>query len=106
MTNEGDRFLGVSEGTSSRRPQLSTGLERFPFLKTLSNIYRALAFISGMAAVICLFLGIVLMNHEQITLGLTVILISVVCGPIAVITNLATAEAILVFLAIEENTRQ
>lgn len=74
---------------------------RYPALKTLSVIYRILAYVTGIAAVIIAILGIAKIEEG----GAALIIWGVLGGFVGVVTNLAIAEGIKVFIDIEENTR-
>lgn len=97
MKSEADDFLGVSESDSQEiREKI-----RYPALRVIAGIYRGIAVLAGIAAIVILFIGFMKLNSY----GLMLILGSIFGGAITVITCLATAEGIKVFLDIEENTR-
>jgi len=87
-----------SEDVAPSRP---VSASRYPMLQTLSVIYRILAYITGIVAVIIALLGIVTIERG----GVVLILWGVLGGIVGVVTNLAIAEGIKVFIDIEENTR-
>jgi len=70
-------------------------------LRTLSTIYRIFAYVTGIFAVIIVIFGIVKIDRG----GVSLIIWGALGGVIGVITNLAIAEGIKVFIGIEENTR-
>ncbi len=74
---------------------------RYPALQTLSAIYRIFAYVVGAVALLAVVLGIVKFDSG----GLVLIIWGLVGGFLGVITNLAIAEGMKVFIAIEENTR-
>lgn len=102
MKSEADDFLGVSESDSQEiREKI-----RYPALRVIAGIYRGIAVLAGIAAIVILFIGFMkLDSYGDEAFGLMLILGSIFGGAITVITCLATAEGIKVFLDIEENTR-
>ncbi|NNC89722.1 MAG: hypothetical protein HKN82_14800 [Akkermansiaceae bacterium] len=74
---------------------------RYPALQTLSLIYRIFAYVSGAIALMIAIFGIATIEGG----GGTLIIWGILGGIVGVVTNLAIAEGIKVFLAIEENTR-
>ena len=74
--------------------------ERYPVLRIFATLYKIIAFLSPIAA---LLIGLSLSKQ----LGSTVaMLIAVISGIIAFLIFYATAEGILVFIDIEANTRK
>ena len=76
-----------------------TPTRRYPALRVLSVLYRVLAVVVGIAAFIVIMIGISMENVQLIFGG-------IIGGAFGVITNLAIAEFILLFLDIEKNTRK
>ena len=74
---------------------------RYPALQTLSLIYRIFAYVTGAVALIIAIFGIATIKRG----GGTLIIWGILGGLVGVVTNLAIAEGIKVFIAIEENTR-
>ena len=100
MTTEGESFLGVSkDGEQSE----SAATSRYPALRIVAGIYRILAFLVGIAAIIVVVVGVRALDNGSE--GILLILGGILGGLIGVVTNLAAAEGIRVFLDIEENTR-
>ena len=77
----------------------SSASQRYLALRVISSIYVFLAFLCGLAIFIFVTVGM--------SMGLIVpfVIIGVIGGIFGIITCLAAAEAIKVFLDIEENTR-
>ena len=86
------------EEVDSSEPESAS---RYPMLRTLSTIYRIFAYVTGIFAVIIVIFGIVKIDRG----GVSLIIFGALGGVIGVITNLAIAEGIKVFIGIEENTR-
>lgn len=102
MSSEADSFLGVS----SKQPDPASPTGRYPALRVISSIYRILAVFTGIAAIIVVIIGVGrLDDRHSSSEGLLLILVGIGGGFFGVITSLAAAEAIRVFLDIEENTR-
>ena len=81
--------------------------KRYPALRIISTIYRSLAYVSAVAGIIGVLVGISQMSERYGgAAGGTILLLSLLFGAIAFVTFLAISEAIHVFIDIEENTRQ
>lgn len=102
MTNEGESFLGVTGNNETQRKESSS---RYPALRVIAGIYRILAFLLGIAAIGVIIFGVRALDHSGVEEGISIIFGGFLGGLIGVITNLAAAEGILVFLDIEQNTR-
>ena len=87
-----------SEVVAQSRPKSSS---RYPALQTLSLIYRIFAYVTGAVALIIAIMGIATIERD----GGILIIWGILGGIVGVVTNLAIAEGIKVFIAIEENTR-
>ncbi len=81
----------------------ATESSRYPTLCAISKIYRVLAFITGFAAVIVVLAGVMILLGRNIA-GLSLIL-GGIGGLFGVIACFAIAEAIHLFIDIENNTR-
>jgi hypothetical protein len=86
------------EVVAQSRPKSSS---RYPALQTLSLIYRIFAYVTGAVALIIAIMGIATIERG----GGSLIIWGILGGIVGVVTNLAIAEGIKVFIAIEENTR-
>jgi len=75
---------------------------KYPALMALSTIYRIIAFVVGIAAIIAVVAGIFLIEQG----GIALILGGALSGILGVVTNLAIAEGIKVLIDIENNTRK
>ena len=101
MPSEADSFLGVK--SNNQEPALS---QRYPALRAIGSVYRILAVLTGIIAVIIIIIGVRQSDADRgIAVGMPLILGGLVGGSVGVISNLAVAEIIRVFLDIEENTR-
>lgn len=111
MSSEGERFLGIDDG-SNKLPAdqghqsvinnpVSGGNSkpRYPALRIIASIYRVLAVILAIAGLAVIVFGIAGGQIELILAGS-------LGATLGVITSLAAAEGIIVFLDIEENTRR
>jgi hypothetical protein len=100
----------TSTAQSSRRESTETFTSqrsnKYPALRTIAGFYRILAFVAGGFAVIVAMILIFLTNSVDSTVGIILALLSLISGAITVITLLAVAEVIYVFIDIEANTRQ
>ena len=72
---------------------------KYQALKIISNIYRVLAFVSGLAGIILIIAGFITGVFVTSIYGLVLI-------TIGVIANLAISEGIVLFIDIERNTRR
>lgn len=80
--------------------------KRYPALRTLSGIYRILAYISITIGVIGILIGVsILSNGDTAFISFPIILISIIFAAIAGLTLLVIAEGIYVLIDIEYNTR-
>ena len=102
MTNEAESFLGVR---GENEPQPNENSSRYPALRVIAGIYRILAFLFGIAAIVVIIFGVRALDSSGAEVGAPLIIGGFLGGLIGVITNLAAAEGILVFLDIEQNTR-
>lgn len=75
------------------------GDKRYPALEIVISIYRVLAVLLGIIAVIALFVGLA---NKSILAGFGVLVICL----ISAITCIAAAESIKIFIDIENNTRR
>ena len=100
MSTEGESFLGVSKGVEQA---VSTSSTRYAALRIVVGIYRILAFLVGIAAIIVIAIGI--RSIDRGDEGILFIIGGILGGLVGVVTALAAAEGIRVFLDIEENTR-
>lgn len=111
---EGENGLSLTEGrlhpTKQRKlpespavvaPSKPESASRYPALEILSVIYRILAYVTGVVALIIVIIGVMTIDRG----GASLIIGGLLGGIVGVITNLAIAEGIKVFTAIEENTR-
>ena len=73
---------------------------KYPALRFISDLYKILAWIIVVATAIVFFFGL-----SQEKLGILVAIGSIVIGGILVVTLLAIAEGIKLFIDIEHNTR-
>lgn len=99
MRSEGEQFLGVTESAGH------TGTEapsRCPALRIVAGIYRTLAVLVGIAAIVVMAIG--LRTLDGGSEGILLVLGGFLGGLIGVATILAAAEGIRMFLDIEENT--
>lgn len=102
MAEDLDRLLETKPEQGKEEPTS----KRYPALRVISTIYRILAYLSAVGGIIGVMVGISEMSERYGgAVGGTILLLSLVCGAIAFITFLAIAEAIHVFIDIEENTR-
>ena len=88
---------------SSKAEEPASKTARDPSLLLLSNLYRILAGIVGFAALIIVVCGVAMGANAA---ALMVMLGGIIGGFFGVITNLAIAEAILLLIDIEKNTRK
>jgi len=98
MSTEWQTLLGVSDSKGETNSEAST---RYPALLLVARIYRILAIVTGIAALIVVTIGMQVIDRG----GIFLVLGGVLGGLIGVVTNLAIAECIKVFLDIEANTR-
>lgn len=102
MAEDLDRLLETKPEQSREEPTS----KRYPALRVISTIYRILAYLSAVGGIIGVMVGISKMSERYGgAAGGTILLLSLLYGAIAFITFLAIAEAIHVFIDIEENTR-
>ena len=101
-TNETITFYNKSEkanNISNKTFENHKTNVRFPAIKTLSIIITVLAWISS---VVFLIVGLVAISEKAVLTGIGYMAI----GVLVLIVNLAIAQLLLLFLAIEENTRK
>ncbi len=80
--------------------------KRYPALRTMSAIYKALAYICAAAGVIAAVVGILTLSQYMVDAFLVLVgLLAVLYGAILCITFLAISEGIHVFVDIESNAR-
>lgn len=91
----------LSESSEVVAPSRSESASRYPALQTLSVIYRILAYVTGAVAVTIAIMGIATFERG----GVALIIGGLLGGFVGVVTNLAIAEGIKVFIDIEDNTR-
>jgi len=91
----------MPEASEDGTPSKPAPASRYPALQTLSVIYRILAYVTGTVALITAIWGIATIERG----GVALIIGGLLGGIVGVITNLAIAEGIKVFIDIEENTR-
>ncbi|NOZ60346.1 MAG: zinc ribbon domain-containing protein [Calditrichaeota bacterium] len=82
--------------------------QKYPALRTISGIYKVLAWITGIGAVITLFYGFTLLGkgYSAKTTGISLITSSLIMGILGVIAFLAISEGIKLFIDIESNSRE
>lgn len=91
-----------STGQKSQRLNDSTipsKSARYPALQFIASLYRVLAVLTGL---VCILLVLLHLSSGN----LLFIIAYIIGGIIGVITNLAIAEGIVVFIDIEKNTRE
>ena len=77
----------------------------YPALKTIAGIYNILAILVAIGAVFGIVYGITLLDNGRTQeLGITIILISLFGGFLYIITLMAIAELIKLFISLEGNT--
>lgn len=82
-------------------------MHRYPALRSIANIYKALAYLIGAIAAVGIIMGLSYLDNQfQRGFGITLLLQSIIGGAVGFITLLAAAEIIKVFIDIEENTRK
>lgn len=86
-------------------PVMVGGGPRWRALRTVSGLYKFFAWIEAGIGVIGALIALVLFSQVNVFVGLIGALAILLYAAIAFITLLAGSEGILVFLAIEENTR-
>ena len=91
----------LPESSKDVTPSRPVSASRYPALQTLSMIYRILAYVTGIVAVIIVILGLATIERG----GAALIIWGILGGIVGVVTNLAIAEGIKVFIDIEANTR-
>lgn len=91
----------LPESSESVAPSRPVSASRYPALQILSVIYRIFACVTGIAAMIIIVVGIATIKRGSAAF----IIWGIVGGIVGVVTNLAIAEGIKVFIDIEENTR-
>jgi hypothetical protein len=91
--------------TGTQPDTVASTSKRYPALRIISTIYRYLAYVSVVVGVIGVLVGISQLSEGR-EVGGIILLPSFLFGAIAFVTFLAIAEAIHVFIDIEENTRQ
>ena len=102
MANEGELLLGITGKNETQRKETSS---RYPALRFIASIYRLLAYLIGIAAFICVFIGLIIALMDDGERGILMIIVGLLGGFVGFITSLAAAEGIIVFLDIEKNTR-
>lgn len=100
--SDSDSLLGI---TRTEQHDTAMTRSRYPALRIVAGIYRVLAVLVGIAAIIVIIVGIQAIGADAGQEGLFLIFGGILGGLIGVVTNLAVAEGILVFLDIEEHTR-
>lgn len=101
-TNSGQE--DKSSVSSSKNMDISL---KYPALRIISVVYKILAIIFAVAAIIGLFVGLSKLDHRYTKeLGIIISLYSVFVGFFLVVTFLAVSEGIKLFIDIEENTRK
>ena len=82
-------------------------MHRYPTLIFIAKVYKGLAYLVGILAVIGVIVSLsYLENQFQRGIGITLLIQSIIGGALGVITLLAASESIKVFIDIEENTRK
>ncbi len=95
---------GIKESSSILLSGYSSS--KYPVLETISGIYKFLAWIVGIGAIIGIIFGITLLdNYGGKAAGTSLIIYSLIAGFFGVITLLAISEVIKLFIDIEYNTR-
>ncbi|MDF7809579.1 hypothetical protein P4E94_19230 [Pontiellaceae bacterium B12219] len=97
MSLSPDLFPDSSESLHNEKYKPSD--TKYPALITISTIYRVIAFLIGVTCSIGVLIALI---NGQLIVSISL----VIGGLIGVVTNLAIAEGILVFLNIEKNTRE
>ena len=88
-----------TDGTSG--DSVETSSNKYPALKTIAGLYKILAFVVVISAVIVFFLGVsglVSTASDERMLGGIVVVTIVFLGPISFITLLAMSEGIMLFV--------
>ena len=80
-------------------------MKKFPALHTISSIFKIMSWIVGITTAILILLFIVGLARFGVGGNFLTGLLGVLVGGFFVLILYATAEGILVILAIEENTR-
>lgn len=81
-------------------------MKKFPAVHTISSMFKIMSWIVGIATVIVFVLSIFQSTRHGFGSGFLTGLLGVLAGGFFVLILYATAEGILVILAIEENTRK
>ena len=77
--------------------------KKYPTLKLISAIFRVLAWIVGIGALIPLFYGLTLLDNET---GILIIVSSLICGVLGVVFLLAISEGIVLFVNIANDVNE
>ena len=79
---------------------------KYPGLITLANLYKSLAIIVGIAAIIGFFYGLSLPSRYGMSTFKTIlIIVSLLVGTVGFINLLSIGEIIRLFIDVERNTR-
>jgi hypothetical protein len=100
ISTEDDAFISIRDKNAKKYTDSSA---RYPALRIVAGLYRIVAVITGIAAVILIAVGVRFLDRGSE--GVLLIIGGILGGLIGVVTTLAAAEGIRVFIDIEENTR-
>lgn len=107
--NEISEVKSESEAKESPQAAISTSDEtKYPALKVISGIYKAIAILVGIGAFIALAYGMNQLEtgYRAKAIGTILIVSSLISGIIGVIAFLAISEIIKLFIDLEENSRK
>ena len=92
-------ILGIEDSQSQSNNEKNITRYRYPALRTISGVYKALAWIIGIATIIT---TIYMLVDDELVIGL----VSLLVGGLLALGLAALSELIKVFLDIEYNTRK
>lgn len=104
----GIEFAEIVKITGTSKNKIETVIEviEYPALKTISAIFRVMAWLVGIAAVIKLVYGLFLIdNHETKEIGIVVTVYSLIGGLFGVVFILALSEGIKLLINIANDVK-
>ena len=91
----------IEEITKEVREYHESAQARYPALRLMAGVYKILAWLVAIGTVIC-----IIMLATSLEMSGVQLLVAFLGGAVGFVTLLAVSEGIMVFIDIEENTRQ
>ena len=104
----GVKFTEIVKITGTSKNKIETVIEavEYPALKTISAIFRVMAWLVGIAAVITLIYGLFIIdNYETKEIGIVVTVYSLIGGLFGVVFILALSEGIKLLINIANDVK-